>query len=504
MNITDTNFNFAKFIFEQSKLYPDKIAFIDDQETITYKQLEERSRGFAHSLSTLGLLTEDRVLISMSDTVNLPIAILGCILGGYIAILTNPRAIKPTAKYYIEISFCRAILIDDVSNNLINECIVETLHKPTYIIGSKKFSELSLASNYDPPTTVRDASAYWLFTSGGAGEPKAAVHTHRAMHGVGFNLGVKTWQYKADDVVYSAAKLFFAYGLCHSFECALTAGCTVILMSKFPTTNSVVTLFKDHKPTLFAAVPSFYSALINSEFDLSNLSMRFCISAGEALPIPILEKWEMKTNIPVYDLYGTTEFTGALLCNRKGTSKLGTVGKPVHGYECEIRDDIGNILGTDEIGNMYLKGPSMATHYHNDVEKSRKTFVGEWCYSGDRFKQDSEGYFIFVGRSNEMFKIHGNWVAPLEIENIILQHEFVQEVGVTDLIGPDGLSYGVACISLKPGSIAPTNLEYSIKSLIRHKIEHFKCPKIIKIVESLPKNFNGKIVRGKLKELFLE
>jgi len=502
MNITDSNFNFSKFIFEQSKLYPDRIAFIDDTTTLTYRQLEERSRGLAYSLSNIGLLREDRVLISMSDTVNLPIAILGCILGGYIAVLTNPRTIKSSVKYYIEHSFCRMVLTDDVSFDLINESIQETMHKPNHVIDLAKFNELTMPSNYNPPTTARDATAYWLYTSGGSGEPKAAVHTHGAMYSVGFNLGVKTWQYEPDDIIYTAAKLFFAYGLCHSFECSLTAGSTAILMNKGPTASNVTKLFTVHKPTLFAAVPSFYSALIHSDFDLSKLPMRFCISAGESLPVPILEKWEATTSIPVYDLYGTTEFSGALLCNRQGVKKLGTVGKPVYGYDCEIRDDLGNILGIEEIGNLYLKGPSMATHYHNDVAKTRKTFVGDWCYSGDRFKQDSDGYFTFIGRTNEMFKIQGNWVAPLEIENVILQHSLIQEVGVTSLLDQDGLAYGVACVTLDPNVQPPENIVHSLKSLIRHKIEHFKCPKIIKIVESLPKNANGKIIRGKLKDFF--
>jgi benzoate-CoA ligase len=502
MNITDSNFNFSKFIFEQSRLYPDKFAFIDDTETLTYKQLEERARGLACSLSSIGLLREDRVLISMSDTVNLPVAILGCILGGYIAVLTNPRTIKSLVKYYIEHSFCRVVLTDDIGINLINESIQETTHKPNHIIDLTKFKELSKPSNYDPPTTNKDASAYWLYTSGGTGEPKAAVHTHSAMYNMGFNLGIKTWQYNPDDIIYSAAKLFFAYGLCHSFECSLTAGSTAILMSKGPTTSNVTKLFATHKPTLFAAVPSFYSALIHSDFNLSKLSMRFCISAGEALPVSILKKWEATTGVPVYDLYGTTEFTGAILCNREGVKKLGTVGKPVFGFDCVIRDDLGNILGTEEVGNLYIKGPSMATHYHNDVEKTRKTFIGEWCYSGDQFKQDSDGYFTFIGRSNEMFKIQGNWIAPLEIENVILQHDLVQEVGVTSLLDQDGLSYSVACITLKPGIDPPENIIHSVKSLIRHKIEPFKCPKNIKIVENLPKNANGKIIRGKLKDFF--
>lgn len=493
------HFNFAKFVFEQSKAYPDKIAYIDDEEKITYKELEQRSRGFAESLHNLGLTKEDRVMISLVDSIDLPVAILGCILGGYIAVLTNPRTIKTTIAHYVEISLAKVILTCKDSEEVITEIIKSSSHKPKTTLTLEQFKTHSQPSDYDPATTIRDSAAYWLFTSGGSGEPKAVVHSHGAMYAVGYSLGLHTWKYKDTDLVFTAAKLFFAYGLCHSFECSLTAGCTSILMEKFPTPSSMIAIIRKHNPTIFATVPAGFVGILNSGLDISNLGMRFCVSAGEMLPTAINEKWEQETDTTLYDLYGTTEFTGALICNREGAVKRGTIGKPVYGYECEIRHADGSLCADGEVGDLYLKGPSMGIWYYNDLERSRKIFQGDWCFSGDKFIRDQEGYYTFVGRSNDMFKVNANWVSPVEIENIIVKNELVQEVGVTGKEDDDGLMQIHAFIKLKPNTVEPANFEYQIKKLIRSNIEHYKTPKKVTVVNEIPKNANGKIQRYLLK-----
>ncbi len=498
MEITK-QFNFAKFVFEKNKSQPNKIAFIDDNDKITYLELEQRARGVAKSLNDLGLIKEDKVMIALVDSIDLPVAILGCILGGYIAVLCNPRSIKSTISHYLETSLPKVILTCKDSEPFIQETLQKSSHRPTLVADIEKFRNLSQPTSYDPETTVRDSAAYWLFTSGGSGEPKAVVHSHGAMYAVGYNLGIETWKYRSDDLVFTAAKLFFAYGLCHSFECSLVAGCTAILMEKFPTPTSMISIIRKHSPTIFATVPAGYVGILNSGLDIKNLGMRFCVSAGEMLPTAINERWQLETNTILYDLYGTTEFTGALLCNRDGTVKKGTVGKPVHNYECEIRHADGTVCKENEVGDLYLKGPSMGIWYYNDLERSRKIFQGEWCFSGDKFIKDEEGFYSFVGRSNDMFKVSANWVSPVEIENIIVRHDLVQEVGVTGKEDQDGLMQIHAFVTLKPGIEPPENFEYQIKKLVKTTTEHYKTPKKVSIVNEIPKNANGKIQRYLLK-----
>ncbi len=495
-------FNFAKQVFELSQQWPEKIAYIDDSSSITYQELEFRARSFASYLHDRGLSPEDRVLVAMIDCIDLPVVLLGCILGGYVAVLCNPRSNKNLMCQYVNLSNPKVIVTSSVSNELIIDILKEQSDTSTKIVDHAVLSNIrSLNIFYNSKTTLQDSVAYWLFTSGGSGEPKAVVHVHGSMYEVGVNLGIKVWDFNYNDIVYVTAKMFFAYGLCYAFQCPLLVGATCILQNKMATPHSILQIFKTHNPSIFATVPSGYVGLNNSGLDLTNLGMRFCISAGEALPETVHKLWETTTSTELYNLYGTTEFTGALLTNRKNVKKQGTVGKPVPGYECEVRKDNGQLCETGEIGDLYLKGPSLGLWYHNDLKKSRETFQGNWCYSGDKFIKDKDGFFKFIGRSNDMFKVDANWVSPIEIENIIAQHELVQEVGVVGIEDKDGLLKPHAFMVLVPGSIAPINFEYHIKKMVRKHIEHYKTPKSVNIVTELPKNTNGKLERYKLKGL---
>ena len=492
-------FNFPKHIFEINKDRSSKFAYIDDTRSITYGQLESRSRGLAKSLLDQGICQEDKVLIAMTDTVDFPVAFLGCLLAGIVPVLANPRTVKSALEFYVENSNAKAIISSDVAVDTFKEILNTSKHKPKFFFDEAGFANLVQDSDFDPPTTNRDAEAYWLFTSGGSGEPKAVVHSHGALAGVGHGHGV-AYKYTDNDVVYATAKLFFAYGICHSVASLLVAGSTAILASKIPTPASVKKTFDQHKPTIFVTVPSMYVLLLNSGLDLSNLSMRACISSGEMLPTPIWEEWERVTGTELYVLYGTTEFTGCLMCNREGTKKIGTVGKETPGYEVEIRDQDGRPVDTGAIGDLYLKGPSMGMYYHNDLPRSRFVFRGEWCFSGDKFFKDEEGFYHFVGRSNDMMKVAGQWVSPVEIENILTSHPLIQEAGACGDLDENGLTQVSAHVVLRPGVEKPDNLEHQLKTLIRKNLEYYKCPKTIEVKESLPKNANGKLQRFLLKK----
>ena len=483
-------FNFAKYVFEKN--LGDKIAIIDDTDSISYSELEQRSRGFAKSLTELGLTREDRVLILMSDSIECSIAILGCILGGFIPVIGNPWSPKKTICHYIESSAAKVIIF---ANNRttrfvsMDEYLLETKHKPKHILNIEQINQLSTPSNYNPPTTLRDGEAFWLFTSGSTGETKSVVHSHQSMIGVGLKYGISVG-YTSNDIVFATSKLFFSWGISSAFICPLTVGATTILHGKLHSPSSAKKIFEKYTPTLFGSVPSFYVALLNENLPINYASLRLCISAGEAITSTMQERWHQVVKLPIIDGYGSTELLAPVIIT----------GKLVPGFYGQVKDPDGVEI-QDQVGELYIQGPSKALRYQNETEKSQETFIGPWCKTGDKFIQHGDIY-QFVGRSKDMLKVNANWVSPVEIENVLISHKLVFEAGVSGIENNDGLTEIVAYIVLDPNSLIPNNIDHQLKSLIKNTLEYYKCPKYIYIVNQLPKNTNGKIQRYLLNKTY--
>lgn len=485
-------FNFAKYIFE--KKLGDKIAVIDNTSSISYQELEQRSRGFTKSLTNLGLTREDRVLILAPDGIEFVISVLGCILGGFVPVIGNPWASKKNICDYIESSVPKVIIFENNRNAKslsIEQCLSNTTHKPKNIINFTNINQMSKPSDYDPPTTLRDSDAFWVFTSGSTGENKIVVHSHQSMIGVATHYGVAV-DYQPTDIVFSTSKLFFVWGLGSSVINTLSIGATSILHDKLFTPSIAATIFKKYQPTIFVSVPSFYVGLINSDIELSYASLRLCFSAGEATPASVQTIWQQKTNLIINDHYGSTEVLAPVVINNH----------LVPGFEGQVRNAQDNVV-MDQVGDFYVKGPSMALRYQNNTEQSRATFIGEWCKTGDKFIQHNDTY-QFVGRSKDMLKINARWVSPIEIENVLLSHRLVDEVGVTGVENSDGLTEIVAYVVIDPTAKIPDNLDYQLKSEVKHTLEYYKCPKYIRILNQLPKNTNGKIQRYLLNKTYDE
>jgi benzoate-CoA ligase len=476
-------FNFARYIFEKN--LGNKIAVIDDNSSISYRELEMRSRGFANSLMELGLTREDRVMIVMPDSVQSSIAILGCILGGFVAVLTNPWTSIKTMRTCIESSAAKAIIF---ANNRttkaidIIECLKNTDHQPHHIIALEQLKTMSVESDYDPPATLRDSDAFWMFTSGSTGEIKSVVHSHQSMISVGLGYGAAVG-YQYNDIVFATSKLFFSWGISSTFICPLTVGATTILHGKLHTPASASRIFNTHQPTVFASVPSFYVSLLNSKMPMSYKSLRMCISAGEAITNTMQKNWQQATNLAIVDGYGSTELLAPVI----------VTGELVPGFDACVKDSDSNNI-QNQIGELYVRGPSMALRYQNDTEKSRATFIGEWCRTGDKFIQLGTK-FEFIGRSKDMLKINANWVSPVEIENVLMSHNLVLEAGVTGVENSNELTEIVAYVVIDCVAQVPTNLDHQLKLLVKQNLDYYKCPKYIRMVNKLPKNTNGKIQR---------
>ena len=319
--------------------------------------------------------------------------------------------------------------------------------------GHRAFEDLIASAKPDPATaaTKRDEIAFWLYTSGSTGKPKGAVHVHGDLKLTGDLYGAPYLNITEKDVCYSVAKLFFAYGLGNALTFPMSAGATTVLLADRPTPEGVAALLRRHPVTVFFGVPTFYAAFLASPSapQKSELKLRCCVSAGEALPTDVGKRWVERYGVDILDGIGSTEMLHIFLSNKAGEVKYGTTGKPVPGYDCKLIDDNGLPVGKGEMGELLIKGPTSAIMYWNNREQSRNTFLGEWTRSGDKYVEDDDGYFIYCGRRDDMLKVSGLYVSPFEVEGALLTHPDVLEVAVVAWPDADELIKPKAFVVLK-------------------------------------------------------
>jgi 4-hydroxybenzoate-CoA ligase len=345
--------------------------------------------------------------------------------------------------------------------------------------------------------TCADETAFWLYSSGSTGMPKGVRHVHSSLMETARLTGQDCLGIQEDDVIYSAAKLFFAYGLGNSMSFPMSVGATSVLLPERPTPEAVFRTLKQYQPTMFFGAPTLYAAMLAyPEGTPGNSSgrLRQCVSAGEALPADIGKAFRAKFGVDVLDGVGSTEMLHQYVCNSPRNLKYGTSGKPVPGYEQ------GNDTPDGEVGEMLVRGPSAGDGYWNQRDKSRATFEGNWTRSGDKYVRDAEGYYTYQGRTDDMFKVSGIWVSPFEVESALIGHASVLEAAVVPKEDTDGLLKPKAFIVLKPGKTPGNGLHNELKEHVKAKAGMWKYPRWIEIVDGLPKTATGKIQRFKLRE----
>jgi len=352
-----------------------------------------------------------------------------------------------------------------------------------------------------PASTHVDEPAFWLYSSGSTGKPKGTVHTQGNLYWTAELYGKPVLGLTENDTVFSAAKLFFAYGLGNALSFPLSVGATVVLMAERPTPQAVFKRMVDHQPTVFYGAPTGYGGMLASP-DLpakSQVALRMCSSAGEALPRDIGERWTAQFGCEIIDGIGSTEMLHIFLSNRPGDVRYGTTGKPVDGYEVELRNEDGSVVtGHDQIGDLFIKGPSSALMYWNNREKSRDTFRGEWTKSGDKYSRDIDGYYTYAGRNDDMLKVSGIYVSPFEVEATLVQHPAILEAAVIGKEDSDGLTKTKAFIVLKAGQSLS---EDEVKAFVKERLAPYKYPRFMEFVDELPKTATGKIQRFRLRDL---
>jgi len=489
-----------------------KAAFVDPERLLTYGELQARSIRFANALRDLGIDQEQRVALLLNDTVDYPVAFWGAIRAGCVAIPLNVYLTLPQYAYILADCRAQAIVADAALADAIRPVLEKLPRRPALILvggttipGARAFESLIAKADSRPVTadTLSDEVAFWFYTSGSTGDPKGVKHVHSNLMATAKLFGQGILGITENDVVHSASKLFFAYGLGNALTFPLSVGATTALWPHRPSPEGVFETLKRNRVTIFYGVPSLYTALLAHK-DIGKGAgsdrLRLCVSAGEALPAHIGERWREVTGVDVLDGLGSTEMLNTFLSNRPGDIRYGSTGRPVPGYEARIVDEHGSDVGDGAIGELIVRGPSAGEGYWNQREKSRRTFVGEWTHTGDKYRRDAEGYYYYCGRTDDMFKVSGMWVSPFDVEAALVSHEAVLEAAVIGKEDADGLVKPKAFIVLRNGYKADEGLLETLKHHVKDKAGPWKFPRWIEAREALPRTATGKIQRFKLRE----
>jgi 4-hydroxybenzoate-CoA ligase len=489
-----------------------KAAFIDPGETLTYGELAARTNRMANLIATYSIPRESRVALLLLDTVDFPVAFWGAIRAGVVPVCLNTLLTPEQYAYILADSRAKALFIS-----------APLLPAVQPILGQLPFLRHVFVAGGEPPAfalsfrgelgfqpteaemadTCCDETAFWLYSSGSTGMPKGARHVHTSPMETARLTGQGCLGMREDDLVYSAAKLFFAYGLGNAMTFPLSVGATAVLRPERPTPDLVFDTLKQYQPTFFFGVPTLYNAMLaypQGTRESSSQRLRVCVSAGEALPAEVGKAFAARFGVDILDGVGSTEMLHQYVCNSPIALKYGTSGRPVPGYEIRLVDEQGNDVPDGEVGEMLVKGPSAADGYWNQRDKSRATFEGSWTRSGDKYIRDAEGFYTYQGRTDDMFKVSGIWVSPFEVESALIGHAAVLEAAVVPKEDADGLVKPKAFVVLKPGQTAGNGLPEELKDHVKSKAGMWKYPRWIEFVDGLPKTATGKIQRFKLRE----
>ncbi len=505
-------FNFAQHLIDLNAGRGAKLAYVDDHETLSHGELADRIRRMAAALVDAGLRREDRVLLLMHDNNDWPVSFLGAMYAGIVPVAVNTLLTADDYAFMLRDSRAQGALVSAALLPTLtaametgdNEVRIVMVSHPEGELPSSAVAIRDAIVRNDPlpapAATAADDPGFWLYSSGSTGRPKGTVHTHGNPYWTGELYAKPVLGLTEHDICFSAAKLYFAYGLGNGLTFPLTVGASVVLMAERPTPDATFKRWTQHRPTVFFGAPTGFAGMLASPNlpKRDQVGLRMCSSAGEALPAEIGQRFKAHFGCDIIDGIGSTEMLHVYLSNRPGDVRYGTTGKPVDGYELELRGDDGRPVADGEIGDLYIKGPSAALMYWGNREKSRETFQGAWTKSGDKYVRDADGYFTYAGRSDDMLKVSGIYVSPFEVEATLMQHGAVLECAVIGKEDAEGLVKTKAFVVLKPGGQVD---EAGLKAFVKERLAPYKYPRFIQFVDELPKTATGKIQRFKLREL---
>ena len=498
-----------------------RVAIYSEYRNYTYNDIQKMTNKTANALRELGVRVDDRVVILMLDVPQFYAIFWGAIKIGAVPIPVNTMLTPEDYEYYLNDSRARVLVVSEqlIANVMKIKGDLRYL-RDLIVISEKEGAHIPFKQKYRhaPETiktefTTRDDVGFWLYSSGSTGNPKGAIHSQYDMVAAAEAFGQNILGLTEDDILFSAARLFFAYGLGNACYFPLSVGGAAVLNAGAPNPESVFRHLERFRPTVFFGIPTLYGQMLeyvekadresgitpdpNANHQFS--SVRICVSAGEALPPDIYFRWKKRFGIDILDGIGSTEMLHIFVSNRPGDIRPGSTGKPVPGYELKLVDDEGQDVPRGEIGTLLVKGGSAAQQYWRKREKTRLTMQGEWINTGDKYYEDEDGYFWCAGRGDDMLKVGGIWVSPVEVENCLIEHPAVLECAVVGHADEKGLVKPKAFVVLKTGQTPSDDLGKELKQWVLDRMAKYKYPRWIEFMEELPKSTTGKIQRFKLR-----
>jgi benzoate-CoA ligase family protein len=494
-----------------------KVAIECGGERVTYAQVAERVNRFGAALLGLGVQPEQRVALILQDTPAFAYSFFGAIKAGIVPVPLNTLWRARDYAHALGDSGARAVVISASLLREFDAIARAQLPRLEHVIvvgslpsagalakegpGAIDFDQLLAAASpvLDAAPTHKDAMAFWLYSSGSTGGPKGCVHLQHDMFVCAEAYAKGVLGMRESDRCFSAAKLFFAYGLGNALYMPFAVGATSILLPDPPAAPRVYEIIATHKPTLFFSVPTNYGMLLahDGDFDLSGI--RHAVSAGEALPEPLFRRFKERFGVEILDAIGSTECLHMFIANYPGRVRPGSSGQPVPGYEARILDESDRPVAVGEMGSLLIKGDSTCAYYWNQHEKTKQTIQGEWIRTGDKYYCDADGYYWYGGRSDDMLKAGGIWVSPVEIENVLIDHEAVLECAVIGREDGYGLSKPFAYVVLKSQVTGSPELAAALQAFVRERLAEYKRLRGVEFVSELPKTATGKLQRFKLR-----
>lgn len=488
----------------------EKVAFreVGTGRSLTYGTLADESGRAGAAFLAADIRPEERVAMLVPDQIEFPILFWGALKAGVIPVPLNTLLATPVYDAILRDSRATMLVVSEALWEVVEPALADNPYlRRVVVIGDGRDG----AETYDsfmaeadgpiaPFEAKDDETAFWLYSSGSTGQPKGVHHIHSALRATADTYGAQVLQMREDDVVFSAAKFFFAYGLGNAMTFPMSVGATVVIFGGRPTPDVMVQVIGDEQPTVFCGVPTLYAAMVaHMEAEgVPDAPLRRCISAGEALPEDVGTRWEKLTGVSILDGVGSTEMLHIFLSNAPGDVVYGTSGVPVPGYEVRLVDEHGAEVGTGEVGELLVNGASAAGGYWNQRDKTRETFEGVWTRTGDKYERREDGRYVYCGRTDDMFKVSGIWVSPFEVEQAITSHASVLECAVVAMKDADGLDKPKAFVV--PHGQRPEGLEEVLKDHVKDRVGKWKYPRWVECVDSLPKTATGKIQRFKLRE----
>jgi benzoate-CoA ligase family protein len=514
-------FNVATYFIDRNVLEgrAQNLAIECGDERVTYQQLLERTNRAGNALQNLGVRPEERIVLLLLDSPEFLYSFFGAIKIGAVAVPVNTLAKPHDYEYIFNDSRARLAIVSESLLPQLQAIPRANLRhlREIIVVGDAtraghllRFSDLldAASPNLTAEPTSKDDGAFWLYSSGSTGVPKGCVHLHHDMVVSAQHYAHAILNINESDRCFSVARLFFAYGLGNAGYFPLSCGATTILSPARPTPASIYSDIERYRPTLFFSVPTNYAALLDyhrpggPDFDLS--SIRHAVSAGEALPATLFDRFRQRFRIEILDALGSTESLHMVISNRPGELKPGSSGKILPGFEAKITDESGRAAAPNEIGDLWVKCDSLCAGYWNQHEKSKNTFVGQWFRTGDKYRQDEDGFFWHAGRADDLFKVHGLWLSPAEVESALVAHPAVLEAAVIARDDEAALAKPAAYVVLKKEFAPNDTLARELQDFVAQQVGGYKRPRWIEFLPELPKTATGKLQRFKLRQRQLQ